>query len=104
LTSLSKLKNSPTNVEVSKNGKGAVYLKVKKMGEGRKQPTQKDSRLSINGVDYTHGSIDESTPPVQVGGESVQDTADQYSFMNDEDHYNSNYLKDFKRVQKQGTI
>ena len=36
------------------------------------------------------------------GGESIQYTAgDQYSFMEeqDQDHYNSNYLKDFNRAR-----
>ena len=111
----SKLKNSPTNIEVSKNGK-AVYLKVKKTGTGKSRPSRKDSQPFINGTgtnennekmgpSVTNCSIDESNePPLQVGGESIQYTADQYSFMNDEDHYNSNYLQDFKRMKKQATI
>lgn len=82
------------------------------MGEGKRHaPIKKDSKPSriineknTDGVNYTNCSMDESNePPMMVGGESIQYT-DQYSFMNDDDHYNSNYLKDFKRVQKQGTM
>ena len=76
-------------------------------GQSRsRRGSKKDSKALVNGVSYTNASVDEGSPDdVKVGDESIQSyVGDKYSFMNDDDHYNSNYLKDFKKVQKQGTI
>ena len=77
-------------------------------GAAARRPSKPDYKAPVDAVSYTNCSMDDSNEPpasgvVKLGGgESIQYTAgDQYSFMNDEDqdHYNSNYLKDFNRAR-----